>query len=275
MAGTLSVVATPIGNLEDITVRAIRVLGEVDLIAAEDTRRTGKLLAHYGIKTPMTSYFEHNEFKRGGEIIARLKAGTNVALVTDAGTPAISDPGYKLVRSALTAGLKVETVPGASACIAALSLSGLPTDGFTFTGFVPRGPLRVKKFFLSLKGTEGTYVMYESPKRLRATMEAIKEALGGDAELCIARELTKIHEELLRGTVESLLLKSAGVTPKGEVVIILRTVRAKAAPEEITEELKGLLSAGFKLSEAASIAAREFGLPKSSLYKEAVKLKQG
>jgi 16S rRNA (cytidine1402-2'-O)-methyltransferase len=218
--GTLFVVATPIGNLEDITLRALRVLREVGLIAAEDTRRTRTLLARHGIATPTVSYFEHNKLRRGPELVGRLQAGTSVALVTDAGTPGISDPGFHLVRLAREAGIPVVPVPGPSAVVAALSASGVPGDRFVFEGFLPARPGRRLARLRALQALGRPVVLYESPHRLAATLEAV-EAVFGDAEVVVARELTKQFEEFRRGTAAELraALPAAGL--RGEVTVIV------------------------------------------------------
>ena len=197
-AGTLYVVATPIGNLEDITLRAIRILKEVRLIAAEDTRRTRILLDKYGISTPLTSLYDQNEAKKSGLLIARLLEGEDVAYVSDAGTPGISDPGYILVREAVSLGIRVAPVPGASALIAALSVSGLPMDSFIFLGFLPSKSMRRRQLLTSLREEERTLIFYESPHRLLASLNDIA-ALLGDREVVVSREMTKIYEEFLRG----------------------------------------------------------------------------
>jgi 16S rRNA (cytidine1402-2'-O)-methyltransferase len=197
-AGTLYVVATPIGNLEDITLRAIRILKEVRLIAAEDTRRTRILLDKYEISTPLTSLYDQNEAKKSGLLIARLLKGEDVAYVSDAGTPGISDPGYILVREAVSRGIRVAPIPGASALIAALSVSGLPMDSFVFLGFLPSKSMRRRKLLTSLREDERTLIFYESPHRLLASLKDIAAVLG-DREMVVSREMTKIHEKFLRG----------------------------------------------------------------------------
>ncbi|MBI5642519.1 MAG: 16S rRNA (cytidine(1402)-2'-O)-methyltransferase [Deltaproteobacteria bacterium] len=267
--GILYVVATPIGNLEDITLRALRILKEVDLIAAEDTRHTKKLLSHYAVSTPLTSYFEHNEKEKAPLLVGKLKEGSDIALVSDAGTPGISDPGYRLVRLAIENSIPVVPVPGPSALISVLSASGLPLNEFTFKGFVPSGASR-KKVFLEMKGEEHTYVFYESPNRLKETLDDILEVLG-DIDIIIAREMTKMHEEILRGRAGVIagLLKDREI--KGEIVIVLRTVKEERG--DFRTELKGFLDAGLKLNDAVKAVSQEFGLPKSEVYKEALRIK--
>jgi 16S rRNA (cytidine1402-2'-O)-methyltransferase len=219
-AGTLYLVATPIGNLEDITLRALRTLKECDVVAAEDTRRTGQLLKHFGISRPLLSYFQFNEAKRSEEIIGRLQRGEKVALVTDAGSPGISDPGERVVKAAIAGGFRVEPVPGPSALVAALTASGLPTDEFHFIGFLPHKPGRRRKQLERLKGYEGTLVLYESPYRVERLVGELNELFAG-RQVVLARELTKRFEEYLRGTPAQLLevLKSRSL--KGEFVVLV------------------------------------------------------
>jgi 16S rRNA (cytidine1402-2'-O)-methyltransferase len=219
-SGTLYLVSTPIGNLEDITLRALRVLQEVDLIAAEDTRRTKKLLNHYQIKTPLTSYFEHSSFKKTQSLLSQLKKGKDIALVSEAGTPSISDPGFKLTKRAIENRLKVVPIPGASASIAALSASGLPTNSFIFEGFIPRKPGKRRNFFLSLKDQEKTLIFYESPRRLITTLKDLLAVLG-DRQIVIARELTKIFEEMIRGRTSEVIELLEDKTIKGEITILV------------------------------------------------------
>ena len=217
MPGILFVVATPIGNLEDITLRALRVLGEVSVIAAEDTRRTAHLLARHAITTPTTSLHEHNESRKTPIILARLQSGENVALVSDAGTPAVSDPGAHLIRTAMAAGIRVEAVPGPSAILAALVASGLPLDQFTFLGFPPIRSSDRKRWFEQLAHVKGTVVFFESPHRISSTLTDLL-AIAGDCEIAIGRELTKLHEELVTGPISHIL--SYFKTPKGEFTIV-------------------------------------------------------
>ena len=219
-AGTLFVVATPIGNLEDITLRALRVLREVELVAAEDTRRTRSLLQAYGIRVPVVSYFEHNQARRGPELLRRLQAGARVALVTDAGTPGVSDPGFRLVRLCRDAGVPVVPVPGASALVAALSAAGVPADRFVFEGFLPQKPGRRLARLRVLHALARPVVLYESPHRVLATLEAI-EAVFGEAEVVLAREVTKRFEEFRRGTAGGLRAALAGAAVRGEVTLVL------------------------------------------------------
>ena len=218
--GTLYVVATPIGNLEDITLRALRVLKEVGLVACEDTRRTRTLLSHFGIHVPVTSYFEHNKLAKGPAILKTLRGGTSVALVTDAGTPGISDPGFLLVKEAREAGIPVVPVPGPSAVVAALSAAGVPADHFVFDGFLPVKPGRRIHRLEALRGLETTLVCYESPHRILATLGAIGQVFG-QVEIVVARELTKQFEEIVRGTPAALLERFAAGTVRGEFTLVI------------------------------------------------------
>jgi 16S rRNA (cytidine1402-2'-O)-methyltransferase len=217
MPGTLFVVATPIGNLEDITLRALRVLREVSVIAAEDTRRTAQLLARHAIRTPTTSLHEHNESRKTPIILARLQRGDTIALVSDAGTPVVSDPGAHLIRAALAAGIRVEAVPGPSAILAALVASGLPLDQFTFLGFPPIRSNDRKRWFETLAHIRGTVVFFESPHRILSTLTDLR-AIAGDCEIAVGRELTKLHEELVIGPISRALTHLK--VPKGEFTIV-------------------------------------------------------
>jgi 16S rRNA (cytidine1402-2'-O)-methyltransferase len=270
--GTLYVVATPIGNMEDMTLRALRVLKEVDLIAAEDTRRTRKLLSHYGISTPLTSYFEHNERAKAPFLVKKLKQGKCVALVTEAGTPGISDPGYRLVRLAVEESIPVVAVPGPSALTAVLSVAGLPTDEFTFKGFLPAGAGRRRRFLLSLKGADRTFVLYEAPGRLKKTLGEIKNLLG-NVEVVIAREITKLHEEVLRGRVEDLMEQIKDREIKGEITIVLRAPKVEAGEEKMAEEIKDLIEGGLPLKDAVALVSSELGIPKTTVYRQALRVK--
>jgi 16S rRNA (cytidine1402-2'-O)-methyltransferase len=218
--GTLYLVATPIGNLEDITLRALRTLKECDLVAAEDTRRTGQLLKHFGVSKPLLSYFQFNEAKRSEEILERLRRGEKVALVTDAGSPGISDPGERVVKAAITAGFRVESVPGPSALVAALTASGLSTEEFHFIGFLPHKPGQRRKGLERLKGYEGTLVLYESPYRVEKLLNELHEHFAG-RQVVLARELTKKFEEYLRGTPAALLEVLKQRSLKGEFVVLV------------------------------------------------------
>jgi 16S rRNA (cytidine1402-2'-O)-methyltransferase len=225
--GTLYLVATPIGNLEDITLRALRVLKECDVVAAEDTRHTGHLLKHFEISKPLLSYFQFNEAKRSEEIITRLQRGEKVALVTDAGSPGISDPGERVVRAAINAGLRVESVPGACALIAALTASGLPTEEFHFIGFLPHKSGQRRNRLESLKAFEGTIVLYESPYRIEKLLGELNEVYP-DRPVVLARELTKKFEEFLRGTPSQLIALTLKRSLKGEFVVLIAPQSAEA-----------------------------------------------
>ena len=218
--GTLYLVATPIGNLEDITLRALRTLKECDVVAAEDTRRTGQLLRHFGIRKPLLSHFQFNEAKRSEEILERLERGEKVALVTDAGSPGISDPGERVVRAAIAAGLRVESVPGACALVAALTASGLPTEEFHFLGFLPHKPGQRRRELERLQGMRGTLVFYESPYRIEKLLGELNEVFTG-RQVVLARELTKKFEEYLRGTPAELLAAVRQRPLKGEFVVLV------------------------------------------------------
>ena len=217
--GTLYIVATPLGNLEDITLRAIRVLKEVDLIACEDTRHTRKLLNHFEIKTATTSYFEHSKLAKGGALISQLIEGKNIALVSDAGTPGISDPGYPLIRQAVEKNIPVVPIPGPSAAITALSASGLPTDRFHFVGFLPPKEGKKRRILESVKSSEGTLIFYESPFRIQKTLTLMLEVFG-NCSVALAHEMTKIHEGFFRGNLSAVIEEVKKVPEKGEWVIL-------------------------------------------------------
>ncbi|MFQ5894806.1 MAG: 16S rRNA (cytidine(1402)-2'-O)-methyltransferase [Nitrospinota bacterium] len=218
--GTLYVVATPIGNLEDITLRALRVLREVDLVAAEDTRHTGRLLAHYGIRKPLVSYYEWNERQRARQLLSRIRAGEKVALVCDAGTPGLSDPAFRLVGACAAGGLPVRPIPGAAAVTAALSAAGLPTDRFRFEGFLPPKGGKRSKRLAALLEERCTVVLYESPHRLGRLLEEVA-ALAPERRVVVARELTKLHEEFLRGRAGELAGRLSGQRVRGECVVLI------------------------------------------------------
>ena len=264
----LYVVATPIGNLEDITLRALRVLREVDLIAAEDTRHTRKLLSRYDIDTPVTSYHENNERAKAAALVRRLEAGESVALVSDAGTPTISDPGYHLIRAAVGKGVPVSPVPGVSAATAALSVSGLATDRFVFHGFLPARQGRRRETLRQLQGEERTLVFYEAPHRIRESIADMCEVLGDRAAL-VGRELTKVHEELLRGTLSQLAAGLEEAAPRGEFVIVVAGCAEAPQVDEATlrSEIGRLLEAGHTANDTAKLVARNFSLAKRDAYK--------
>ncbi|HEY3382913.1 MAG TPA: 16S rRNA (cytidine(1402)-2'-O)-methyltransferase [Vicinamibacterales bacterium] len=253
MPGTLFLVATPIGNLEDITLRALRVLREVSLVAAEDTRHTAKLLAHFDIHVPTTSFYEQIEHEKTPRLLARLVAGDNLALVSDAGTPGISDPGYRLVKAAVEAGIRVEAVPGPSALLTALVASGLPTNSFAFLGFPPPRLQARDRWFESLAGRQETLIFYEAPHRIRETLAAALRALG-DRPVCVARELTKLHEELVRGPISAVLPRL--LTPRGEFTIVLGPAAATPSLPDALPSDAGLFDEFYHLTEDSGLARR-------------------
>ena len=272
-AGTLFLVATPIGNLEDLTLRALRVLKEVDLVAAEDTRHSRKLFSHYGISTPLTSYFQHNEAAKGEQLIGTLLGGKDVALISDAGTPAISDPGCLLVQRCHEAGIRVSAVPGPSALIAALAMAGLPTERFAFEGFPPpKAPARRQALRL-LKNEPRTTVFYEAPHRLPATLRDVREELGEGREVAVVRELTKLHEELFRGSAAEACAHFAERV-RGEIVLLIGPAE-ESAPEESVRDALRRWRAETELSmrEIAKRVAKEHGLSGSEVYQESLALR--
>jgi 16S rRNA (cytidine1402-2'-O)-methyltransferase len=268
--GRLYVVATPLGNREDVTLRALRVLRQVDLVACEDTRRSGAFLRSHGIATRTTSYFEHNERWKGGQILGELRAGRDVALVCDAGTPCISDPGFRLVREARDAGLHVVPVPGPSAVVTALSVSGLPTDRFLFVGFLPPRRLARRRALDSLAGVRETLVVYESPVRAIASLEDMETALG-DREAFLCREATKLHEEYRRGRLSELRACLVGKdVVRGEIVVVIAGAAERGVrPVESVEAVYGQLVAdGRTRREAVKETARRLGLPAREVYRK-------
>jgi 16S rRNA (cytidine1402-2'-O)-methyltransferase len=230
MPGRLYVVATPIGNLEDITLRALRVLREVELVATEDTRRTRILLEHYQLNKPLTSLYEHNESRKAPALIGRLQAGSSIALVSDAGTPLISDPGYRLVQLALAHGITVVPIPGPSALIAALVVAGLPTDRFIFEGFLPKKPGRRRRRLQALRDAPHTLIFYESPRRVHDVLGEM-QALWGDRRVVVARELTKKFEEVLRGHITEVQALLGAHPPLGEVTLVVEGAASQARPQ--------------------------------------------
>ncbi|HWR52188.1 MAG TPA: 16S rRNA (cytidine(1402)-2'-O)-methyltransferase [Bryobacteraceae bacterium] len=268
MSGILYIVATPIGNLEDITLRALRILREADLIACEDTRQTRKLLDHYGIQKPAVSYHEHNEAARATELVEKVRAGQKIALVSDAGTPLVSDPGYRLVSQAAAAGLRVESIPGPSAAIAALAASGLATDAFYFAGFLPARTTQRRKTLTKLKDLAATLVFYEAPHRVLETLADIEETLGS-RPVVLARELTKLHEELLRGTPAEL--RQAHISLRGEFTILVGRATGPSAEDlevPVRDAVEARMREGLSRMDAMKAVARERGLSKRDVYKE-------
>lgn len=269
---TLYVIPTPIGNLEDITLRALRLLREVSLIAAEDTRTTRVLLQHYQITTPLTSYHEHNKLSRLDAIFRALEDG-DVALVSDAGTPGVSDPGYELVSEAIARGIRVEVLPGASAILPALVGSGLPTDRFTFLGFLPRREKALRDFIESVRAERGTLIAYESPNRLAETLETLHAVLG-DRRACVARELSKKFETFERGTLSEIAARFREQPPRGEITLVIAGSTEDAPTqwdaERVRVALHERLAAGEPLSSAARAVAAESGWNRRDVYNLAI-----
>ena len=276
MPGLLYLVATPIGNLEDITARALRVLSEVDLIACEDTRHTRKLLTHFRIQTKTISYHEHNERERATKLCALIASGTNIALVSDAGTPAISDPGYRLVRAAIEHNIRVVPVPGPTAFVAALIASGLPTDEFFFGGFLPSRTSARRARLAILRTLPVTLIFYEAPHRIAQTLTDAREILG-EREACITRELTKLHEEIARGRLSELATRFTDEqTPRGEMVLVIdrHVIAHETATHEPTTSIAILVAAleaeGLDPRAALKRAARAVGLTRAEAYRRLV-----
>ena len=280
MPGTLYLCATPIGNLEDITFRVLRTLREADLIAAEDTRHSIKLLNHFDIKTPMTSYHEYNKVEKAAYLVERLKEGLNIALITDAGTPGISDPGEELVRQCAAAGISVTSLPGPAACITALSMSGLPTRRFCFEAFLPseRSDKRERQRILEeLKKETRTIILYEAPHHLLGTLRDLEEALGGERHVSLCRELTKRYESVLRATLEEAIASLSQEEPKGEWVIVLEGRHPEEIRREeirsweemsLEEHMEYYLSQGQARKEAMRSVAKDRGIRKRDVYQQ-------
>jgi 16S rRNA (cytidine1402-2'-O)-methyltransferase len=274
VAGTLYIVSTPIGNLEDITLRALKVLREVDWIACEDTRQTRKLLDHFGIGKPMVSYHEHNEAGRSAELVGKLQDGASVALVSDAGTPLISDPGYRLVTAAIAAGVPVVPIPGVAAVTAALAGSGLATDSFRFCGFLPPKTTQRRKIFEQLKNETCTLIFYEAPHRIIEALADITAVMGA-REVVIARELTKLHEEFLRGTADELREQlAARPSVKGEITLLIGkalSTRQAGNPEDavpIPDAVRLLEARGISRMDAIKQVAKARGISKRECYRQ-------
>ena len=273
MAGTLYIVATPIGNLEDMTPRAAATFGSVDFIAAEDTRVTLKLLNHLGLKKPLVSYYEHNLKERGRAILDRIRAGENCALCSDAGMPAISDPGEVIVADALAEGIKVVPVPAASACVTALAVSGQATGRFVFEGFLPTNLRQRRERLDKLKGEERTVIFYEAPHKLRMTLGHLREAFGPGRSITLARELTKLHEEVVKTTLGEAVEYYEANQPRGEYVLVMAgapPAEARPAPptlEEAAQKGRGLIEGGMSASAAAKLAAQNTPFSKSQIYR--------
>ncbi|SDD90145.1 16S rRNA (cytidine(1402)-2'-O)-methyltransferase [Desulfuromonas thiophila] len=271
--GTLYVVATPIGNLEDISLRALRVLRQVALIAAEDTRHSRKLLAHYGIGTPLTSCYAHNEADKSAALLDRLHQGAAIALISDAGTPAISDPGALLVQHCIAAGIPVVPVPGPCAAIAALCAAGLPTGSFCFDGFLPAKSSARRRQLASYVGLQRTLVLYEAPHRLCACLRDIVEQLGELQPVAVARELTKRHEELFRGSAVEALRHFSTQPVRGEIVLLLAPVAIATPRLELAEAVRQLLEQGLALRQIARQLAADYDCSGSAIYALAQQLR--
>ncbi|MDZ8240406.1 MAG: 16S rRNA (cytidine(1402)-2'-O)-methyltransferase [Nostoc sp. ChiQUE01a] len=272
---TLYVVGTPIGNLEDMTFRAVRILQTVDIIAAEDTRHTGKLLQHFEIKTPQVSYHEHNRTSRIPELLQYLANDKAIALVSDAGMPGISDPGYELIKACIEAGISVVPIPGASAAITALSAAGLPTDRFVFEGFLPAKTQQRREHLESLQTEFRTLIFYESPHRLQDTLQDLAEILGSDRQIVLGRELTKLYEEFWRGTIAEAMAHYSQREPQGEYTLVVAGIapsQIQLTQEELKAELKQLISQGISRSQASRQLAKVTSMPRRQLYQLALSL---
>lgn len=275
LSGTLYLIGTPIGNLEDITFRAVRLLKEADVLACEDTRQTRKLLDHYGIAKRMVSYHEHNEAERSQELLGELLGGANVALVSDAGMPLISDPGYRLVRAAIENGVRVEAVPGPAALLTALAASGLATDSFHFGGFLPAKSGQRLRALEAMKEDTATLVFYDAPHRIIETLEAVEQALG-NRPVVVARELTKVHEEFLRGTAAEVRTElAARDSVKGEITLLIGKGEAAVDETPLEEAVEGCILQGMSRMEAIKAVAHRRGMSKRDVYKVMERQKQG
>ncbi|MCI5927700.1 MAG: 16S rRNA (cytidine(1402)-2'-O)-methyltransferase [Pseudoflavonifractor capillosus] len=274
MAGILYLVPTPIGNLGDMSQRMIDTLAEADFIAAEDTRVSLKLLNHLGLKKPMVSYYRHNTETGGQNVLNRLLAGESCALVTDAGTPAISDPGEELVKLCADNGVEVISIPGPCALVTALSVSGLPTGRFTFEGFLPMNKKNRKAHLLSLTGEQRTMIFYEAPHKLSATLADLRDTFGGERRISLCRELTKLHEEVRRTTLDEAVAWYQANSPKGEFVLVVEGAQPveeeSVSPEDGLALVERYRSEGLSLRDAARRAAEETGLPRKELYDRAL-----
>jgi 16S rRNA (cytidine1402-2'-O)-methyltransferase len=272
VSGCLYLVGTPIGNLGDMSDRAKETLKTADIVAAEDTRRTGRLLAHYGVKRQMVSLFEGNERRRTGELLVALREGKDVAIVTDAGMPVISDPGFRLVRACADEGIEVRVVPGASAVTAALAVSGIPSERFVFEGFLPRRASDRRTRLRALTRDPRTVVLFESPLRLATLLRDVLVELG-DRQVAIARELTKLHEEVVRGRTSEVLAALADFERKGEVVVVIEGRREddEVAVEELVGEARGLVNDGMRKREAASTVAKRHDASANAIYEALIR----
>ncbi|MBD2485960.1 16S rRNA (cytidine(1402)-2'-O)-methyltransferase [Aulosira sp. FACHB-615] len=275
--GTLYVVGTPIGNLEDITFRAVRILQTVDLIAAEDTRHTGKLLQHFQVKTPQISYHEHNRNSRIPEILEHLNHGKAIALVSDAGMPGISDPGYELIKACIDAGIKVVPIPGASAAITALSAAGLPTDKFAFEGFLPPKAQQRREYLETLQTESRTLIFYESPHRLTDTLQDLAAAFGDERQIVLARELTKLYEEFWRGTIADAIAHYQQREPQGEYTLLVAGTPATQpllTETQLKAELQQLIRQGISRSQASRQLAKFTSLSRREVYQLALSIEE-
>ena len=275
--GTLYLVATPIGNLADISERALKVLSEVDFVAAEDTRNSGRLLSHFGIRKPLVSYYEHNKAEKGAHIVKRLLEGESCALITDAGTPAVSDPGEDIVRLCIEASIPVSSVPGACAAITALTLSGLNTAKFCFEGFLPVQKAQRKKALEQLTGEWRTMIFYEAPHKLRATLDDLLAAFGKDRRIALCRELTKLNEEVLHLTLSAAVEYYAEREPRGEYVLVLEggtSTKAQSDTEmSVTERYEYYIAEGLSSGDAIKAVAKERGCAKNIIYQQILQYK--
>ncbi|HEY9802245.1 MAG TPA: 16S rRNA (cytidine(1402)-2'-O)-methyltransferase [Leptolyngbyaceae cyanobacterium] len=272
---TLYIVGTPIGNLEDITFRAVRILQNVDLIAAEDTRHTGKLLQHLQVKTPQISYHEHNRSSRIPELLEHLHGGKAIALVSDAGMPGISDPGYELVKACVEAGISVVPIPGASAAITALSAAGLPTDRFVFEGFLPAKGQQRREYLEVLETETRTLIFYESPHRLRETLQDLAQVWGSDRQIVLARELTKLYEEFWRGSIGDAIAHYQQREPQGEYTILVAgkpPSQTLLTEEQLKAELQQLISQGISRSQASRQMTKYTSLNRRQVYQIALSI---
>lgn len=276
MKGKLYVVSTPLGNLEDITIRALNVLREVDIIACEDTRHSGKLLSHYGIETPVTSYFEQNEETKSKTLLSLINEGKNIAVISDAGTPSISDPGYRIVDLCIENEIDVVSIPGPSSVISALTSSGLPTDKFFFTGFLPRSKGKLTELMSKISEYPATIILFDSPKRVVRNLGYILEILG-NRKAAICREMTKLHEEIIRGNISDIIkILRDRESVRGEITIIIEGKRDVTNnksinnSKEIYNRLQSLKKLNLSMKDSVKVVNEEFDVPKNSIYDTAL-----
>lgn len=273
----LYLVATPIGNMGDISFRAVEILRGADVVACEDTRVSGKLMTRLGLDRPLTPYHDHNADRAGPPLLERLKAGQVVALISDAGAPLVSDPGYGLVQACVAEGVAVTAIPGASATITALQLSGLPSNRFMFAGFLPPKSAARRTALREVATVPATLIFFESPNRLGESLADMVAVLGGERAAAVSRELTKLHEEVARGSLDQLAARYAGPPPKGEIVVVVTPPSAAAAetPEDLDGRLRQAVADGASLKDAAALVAAETGHPRREIYARALKLFRG